>query len=54
MDRFTLTANLIQAIQNYLGARPFKEVANLMLALNQQIAAQLPPETQEQQTTESE
>ncbi len=52
MDRFVLTANLIQAIQNYLGSRPFKEVANMMLALQQQIASQLPPESEEQQNTE--
>lgn len=47
MDKFYLTANLVNAIQGYLGSRPFNEVANLVLALQAQVAAQLP----EQQAT---
>lgn len=42
MDRFVLSANLVNALQNYLVSRPFSEVANLVLALQQQIAPQLP------------
>ncbi len=48
MDRFVLSANLVQAIRSYLGTRPFNDVANIMLAMQQQIASQLPPESQEE------
>lgn len=44
MDKFTLNTNLVFAIQKYLAGRPYGEVANLMLALQQQIAPQLPAE----------
>lgn len=47
MEKFVLSGNLVQAIQNYLIQRPFKEVANIVLALQQQIAPQLPPEQAE-------
>ncbi len=53
MDRFVLSANLVAAIQNYLNSRPFAEVANIALALNQQVQAQLPKEeSQEPQTAQ--
>lgn len=40
MDRYVISANLLNAIQKYLVSRPFGEVANLVLALQQQINAQ--------------
>lgn len=46
MDRYVLSANLVNALQNYLVSRPFGEVANLVLALQQQVAAQMPAEQQ--------
>lgn len=42
MDKFVLSANLVNALQGYLGTRPFNEVANLALALQAQVAAQMP------------
>lgn len=48
MDRYVLSANLVNAIQKYLVARPFAEVANIVLALQQQINAQVQQEGGEQ------
>lgn len=48
METITLSANLVDAIQKYLIARPFAEVANIVLALQQQINQQLPQEQPEQ------
>lgn len=52
MDRFVLSANLVNALQNYLVSRPFGEVANLVLALQQQVAAQMPAEQQQEPQAE--
>lgn len=48
MEKYVLTANLVSALQQYLIKRPFDEVANLVLALQQQIAPQIPKDAQEQ------
>lgn len=40
MDKIVLTTNLVEALHKYLVSRPFGEVANLVLALQQQISAQ--------------
>lgn len=45
MDKFVLTANLVEALHKYLVSKPFGEVANLVLALQQQVSAQQQQET---------
>lgn len=53
MEKIVLTGNLVDAIYKYMSARPYAEVANIMLAMQQQIAQQMPKEaTTEVQTPE--
>lgn len=40
LEKITLSSNLIVAINNYLYTRPFGEVANIALALQQEVQAQ--------------
>jgi hypothetical protein len=40
MDKMTLTTDLINGILQYLGSRPFVEVAGLINAIQQQAAEQ--------------
>ena len=42
-DRFVLSANLVSALIQYLGRKPYEEVAPLLNAIHGQIAPQLPP-----------
>jgi len=35
MQKFTVPANVLQAVAEYLSTRPFKEVAGLIQALSQ-------------------
>lgn len=46
MEKVTFTANLVDAIYKYMSARPYAEVANIVLAMQQQIAQQMPKEQQ--------
>jgi hypothetical protein len=43
VDRFVLSANLVGAIIQYMGARPYNEVAPILNGIHQQIGPQLPP-----------
>lgn len=49
MEKYVLSATLINALQQYLVKRPFEEVANLVLALQQQVAPQMPKEAPQQE-----
>jgi hypothetical protein len=40
MDEIKLTTKLVNSILQYLGTRPFVEVANLITAVQQEAAAQ--------------
>lgn len=40
-QKVQLDVTLVQAVVNYLGARPFAEVADLVLAIREQVAPQL-------------
>lgn len=40
MDEIKLTTKLVNAILQYMGTRPFVEVANLITAVQQEAAAQ--------------
>lgn len=42
-DRFVLSANLIQAILNYMVSKPYSEVGQMINAIQAQVAPQLPP-----------
>lgn len=46
MEKYVLSATLINALQQYLVKRPFDEVANLVMAMQQQVAPQMPKEQQ--------
>lgn len=43
VDRFVLSSNLVAAIIQYMGARPYNEVAPILNGIHQQIGPQLPP-----------
>lgn len=40
MDEIKLSTNLVNAVLQYLGSRPFVEVAGLIQAIQQEAAAQ--------------
>ena len=42
-DRFVLSANLVSALIQYLGTKPYNEVAPMLNGIHSQIAPQLPP-----------
>lgn len=42
-DRFVLSANLIQAVLNYMGTKPYNEVGQIINAIHAQVGPQLPP-----------
>jgi hypothetical protein len=48
VDRFVLSSNLVAAIIQYMGSRPYNEVAPVLNTIHQQIAPQLPPPPQEE------
>lgn len=51
-QKIELSLNLINGILNYLGSRPFVEVADLILAIREQATPQIQvPVPQEQDTT---
>lgn len=43
-QRFSLPAATLQAMLDYLSTRPFKEVADMLVAAHQQIQVVVPPE----------
>lgn len=43
-QRFSLPAATLQAMLDYLSTRPFKEVADMLMAAHQQIQVVVPPE----------
>lgn len=45
-DRFVLSANLINAILNYMSSKPYAEVAPIVNGLHSQLAPQLPQSTE--------
>ncbi len=53
VDRFVLSAKLVAAIIQYMGSRPYNEVAPVLNTIHQQIAPQLPPQHQEETTADT-
>lgn len=43
-QRYSLPAGTLQAMLDYLSTRPFKEVADMLVAAHQQIQVVVPPE----------
>jgi Ni,Fe-hydrogenase III large subunit len=40
MEKVTLSVNLVNGIMQYLGTKPFQEVAQFISAVNQEVNAQ--------------
>ena len=40
-QKVEMNLNLIQALMNYLGSRPFVEVADLVMAIREQVTPQI-------------
>lgn len=48
-QKVELSLNLVQGLMNYLGSRPYVEVADLVMAIREQVAPQVQaPASQEQ------
>jgi len=47
MDKVTLSTNLVNGIMQYLGTKPFAEVAQMIGAVQQEVQAQQPVEVQQ-------
>lgn len=40
-QKVEMSLNLVQALMNYLGSRPFVEVADLIMAIREQVTPQI-------------
>jgi len=50
MKEITLTLDLVNAVMNYLGTRPYGEVYQLIAEVQRQAAPQVPAETEPEVT----
>ena len=53
-DRFVLSTNLVSALIQYLGTKPYNEVAPMLNGIHSQIAPQLPPPEPEESASAGE
>jgi len=53
MDKLTLSTELVNSVLQYLGNRPYVEVANLISGIQQEAAAAVKPVVEEVPATET-